>query len=84
VVVGYKLDGKMLEVGQVPPPWRVSEVEPIMEEWEGFEENIFGISNYADLPKNAQAFIQKIESMTGVKLLLIGTGPERDAIVVNN
>ena len=82
VVVGYKLDGVMLEPGQVPPPWKVSEVDPIMEEWEGFEENIYGISNFDELPANEKNFIQKIEQLVGVAITFIGTGPERDSIVV--
>ena len=84
VVVGYKLDGAIMEPGQVPPPWRVSEVEPVLETWEGFEENIYGISEFDKLPKNAQAFIKKIETLVGVPVTFIGTGPERDSIVVNS
>ncbi len=84
VVVGYKLDGNVMEKGQVPPPWRISEIEPIMEIWDGFTENIYGISNFADLPQNAQNFIQKIESLINVPIMFIGTGPERDAIIVRN
>ncbi len=83
VVVGYKLDNIMLEQGQVPPPWRVSEVEPVREVWEGFEENIYGISNFGDLPDRAKNFIKKIEKLVGVPVTFIGTGPERDSIVVN-
>ena len=84
VVVGYKLDGKPLEPGQVPPPWRVGDVEPVMENWQGFEENIFGMSDFNELPVTAQNFIKKIETLVGVKILLIGTGPARDAIIVNS
>ncbi len=84
VVVGYKLDGTMLEPGQVPPPWRVGDVEPIMEEWEGFEENIYGISDFKALPANAKNFIQKIEQLAGVPVTFIGTGPERDSIIVKS
>lgn len=84
VVVGYKLDGAMLKKGQVPPPWRINDIEVVMEEWKGFEENICGISQWNDLPKNAQQFIKKIEKLVGVPLLLIGTGPERNAVVVNS
>lgn len=83
VVVGYKLDGKLMEQGQAPPPWRVADVEPVMEPWEGFEENIYGISNFDELPANARSFIKKIEILVGVPILLIGTGPERDSIVVH-
>ncbi len=82
VVVGYKLDGEIMETGQVPPPWRISEIEPVIEIWQGFQENIYGISNFADLPTNAQNFIHKIESLVGVPIMFIGTGPERDAIIV--
>lgn len=82
VVVGYKLDGKLMEKGQVPPPWRINELEPMMETWEGFTENIYGISEFDNLPANAQNFIAKIEQLVGIPILLIGTGPQRDAMVV--
>ena len=79
----FRSDGAMLEAGQVPPPWRVGDAEPVMEAWEGFEENIYGISDFKDLPANAKNFIQKIEQLAGVPITFIGTGPERDSIVIN-
>jgi adenylosuccinate synthase len=35
-----------------------------------------GVSKYAKLPEEAKKFIENIEGETGLKVTLIGTGPE--------
>lgn len=82
VVVGYKYEGGMLPPGKIPPPWKFDKIETVIETWEGFKEDIGGINNQADLPKTAQKFLAELEKHLKVPILLVGTGPERDAIVV--
>lgn len=82
VVVGYKLDGKILELGQLPAPWDMEKIEPVFEQWEGFEQDISGISDAEKLPQKAKNFILKIEKHLNTPILLVGTGPGREAIVV--
>ena len=84
VVVGYKLDGKILEDGELPPPWQLEKIEPVFETWEGFSEDISGISDGTKLPKAAENFISKLEKHLGIPVLLVGTGPGREAIVLRD
>jgi adenylosuccinate synthase len=82
VVVGYKLFGKLLAKGQLPPPWDMDKVVPVFENWPGWSENIYGSDSESGLPKSAKAFLQRLEKHIGVQILLVGTGPGREDIVV--
>ena len=82
VVVGYKHKGEILPPGKIPTSWQMSEVEVIKEDWPCFEENIFGINDESKLPESAREFLSRLEKMLSVKILLVGTGPGREAMVV--
>jgi adenylosuccinate synthase len=82
VVTGYKYKGEILPAGKIPAPWQLAEVEAVKEDWEGFTEDISGINEEKNLPKSAKDFLQKLESRLGVPILLVGTGPGREAMVV--
>ncbi len=82
VVVGYRLKGKLLDPGQLPPPWDMDKVKPVFEQWPGWSENIFGINRTSNLPKSARDFLKRLEKYLQTPILLVGTGPERNAIIV--
>lgn len=62
-------------------PINLDEVTPIYEELEGWE-SISGIKNYDDLPQNAKRYIQRIEELTGVRVSIISTSPERSDTII--
>ena len=82
VVVGYSLNGKLLAPGQLPPPWDMDKVEPVFEQWPGWKENIYGIDRASELPKSATAFLARLEKHLKTPILLVGTGPGREDIIV--
>lgn len=82
VVVGYKLNGKTLRPGEMPSPAGLGKVEPIMEEWPCWEENIYGMDDFEKLPQSAKDFLARLEKAIGIPILLAGTGAERDAVVM--
>jgi adenylosuccinate synthase len=82
VVVGYKLNGKLLAPGQLPPPWEMGKVKPVFEQWPGWEENIYGVNRGVDLPQPAKSFLSRLEKYLRVPILLVGTGPGREDVVV--
>jgi adenylosuccinate synthase len=41
-----------------------------------------GATIYADLPKNAQDYLARIEELAGVPLDIISTGPDREQTIV--
>ncbi len=84
VVVGYKLKGKLLRPGQMPPPWELADVKPVFEQWPGWPQNIGGIDQEPNLPKAARNFLSRLEKRLKTPILLVGTGPARNAIVVRS
>ena len=41
-----------------------------------------GVTDYAELPDNAKAYIKRLEELVGVKITIISTGAERDETIV--
>ncbi|MBI5037171.1 MAG: adenylosuccinate synthetase [Candidatus Kerfeldbacteria bacterium] len=82
VVIGYLLDDKQLSPGMMPDTDSLSRIRPVYEFWEGWDQDITGITDWNKLPAAAKRYIWKLEKRLGVPILLIGTGPERDAIII--
>ena len=82
ICVGYKMpDGKIVDV----PPMAAAGYElvtPVYESMPGWTENSFNVTKFDELPTNAKAYIKRLEELTGVKMALISTGPERDATMI--
>tara|TARA_B100000965_G_scaffold165020_1_gene137323 strand:+ start:1125 stop:2330 length:1206 start_codon:yes stop_codon:yes gene_type:complete len=58
---------------------------PVYEELPGWRTSTVGMTQYSDLPIQAQQYIDKIEELIKTPIVLISTGPERDqTIVLNN
>ena len=45
-------------------------------------ESTVGVKRHDELPKAARAYLARIESLTGVPIDLISTGPDRDETIV--
>ena len=56
--------------------------EPVYESMAGWTEDIIGLANYEDLPEAARAYIEYIEKAGGVPVKIIGTGPEREQVII--
>ena len=80
----YQLDGKRLEL----PPLDLKELsrsEPVYEELPGWDESTVGITQFAQLPTNAQKYLLRIAELSGVPIDMISTGPDRkDAIILQH
>ncbi len=67
------------------PPQAAEDYEdlvPIYEDMPGWSESTENCTALADLPDNALAYVRRIEGLLGVPIVLISTGPERDAMFV--
>lgn len=73
----YKYKGEIIEYF----PTDLENAAPVYEEIEGWD-SVKGIASFEDLPKNAQKYIERIEAITGVKVGLISTSPERKDTIV--
>jgi adenylosuccinate synthase len=56
--------------------------DAIIEEMPGWQETTAGVTDYEKLPANAKAYINRLEELTGVKIAILSTGPDRDETIV--
>lgn len=61
---------------------RLAQAAPIIEKLPGWKEDLRSVRSFEDLPPNARAFVQRIESMVGVPVSIIGVGPDRSQTLV--
>ena len=59
-----------------------AQCEPVLEEMPGWSESTAGITDYARLPANAKAYIERIEKLVGVPVDILSTGPDRNETIV--
>ena len=48
----------------------------------GWQESTVGMTNFSDLPENAQKYVSFIEEQTGIPAAFIGTGPDREQMII--
>ena len=81
ICTAYRLDGKILE----NPPLlmdRFQDCEPVYETVAGWTAPTAGVTSYGALPKEAKAYLQRLEQLAGVPIDIISTGPARDAVIM--
>ena len=54
---------------------------PIYEEMPGWNEDISQVHRFEDLPQTTQAYVRRLEELSGCRISAIGTGPQRDHII---
>lgn len=73
----YEHNGKLIDY----MPANLDEVTPVYEELEGWD-SISGIKSYDELPQNAKKYIERIEELTGVRVSIVSTSPERSDTIL--
>ncbi len=82
--VGYRLGSNTLDELPVDPV-EVEMATPIYEELDGFVGDSTHLREYDALPKQAQKYVRRIESLIGVDVSLISVGPGRaETILMKN
>lgn len=80
VCVAYNCDGERYD--SVPEfQSRFLHTKPIYETLPGWNCDITGIRRFEDLPKQAQAYIDFLEKLAGVRISIITVGPEREQTI---
>jgi adenylosuccinate synthase len=81
ICVGYRIGRETVS----EPPLFVdayAEVEPVYEELPGWKQSTAGITDLAALPVNARRYLERIETLAGVPIDMISTGPDRERTIV--
>ena len=83
ICVAYDIDGKRVE--SLPDSLKdFTNAKPIYEELPGWCEDITGCRKFEDLPANAQAYVKRIEEISGVKVSIVAVGPDRDQTIMRS
>ena len=59
-------------------------ISPVYKTMPGWQSSTFGITEWSDLPENAQNYINYIEEVIETKISIISTGPERSQTIDRN
>ena len=83
ICTAYEVDGQILQT--MPASASVlNRCRPIYEELPGWEGPTTEVRNFDDLPRQAQAFVRRVETLLECPVDLISVGPSREqAIIVN-
>jgi adenylosuccinate synthase len=80
VCVAYDVNGKRYD--EIPMTQTdFHHAQPVYEYLDGWWEDISQAREFADLPKNAQAYVRAVEDRIGAPVSAVGVGPRRDQTV---
>jgi adenylosuccinate synthase len=84
ICTGYRLDGQTID--HLPASQGAqARVEPIYEDFDGWEGTTAGARSWAQLPAQAIKYVRRIEELIGAPVALLSTSPERnDTILVHH
>lgn len=76
ICVAYELDGERVEIAPNTPE-AFTRCQPIYETIDGWHEPTEAVTNYADLPEKAKAYLRRIEALLDIDVDIVSTGPDR-------
>jgi len=81
VCVGYEIDGG---VTTTPPVLceNIGQARAVYEDLPGWKQSTAGITRYEDLPANARHYLERLQSLVGVPITMISTGPDRGHTII--
>lgn len=84
VCTAYKYKGEVIK--DFPTDGgTLAKCEPVYEELDGWNSKTQGITSFDKLPKKAQAYLKRMEELSGVKVEIVSVGANRrDAIIMDN
>ncbi|GAB3912360.1 adenylosuccinate synthase [Kibdelosporangium lantanae] len=83
ICVAYEVDGRRVD----DMPMTQTDVHhaiPVYEEMPGWFEDLSGCREFAELPANARAYVERLEELSGARVSAIGVGPGRDQTIVRH
>jgi adenylosuccinate synthase len=81
VCVGYNIGGEFSDLLPAGAD-DTARCEPVYEELPGWSESTVGVKRLEDLPRDARAYLDRIEAICGVSVDMISTGPDRLQTIV--
>ena len=81
VCVGYEIDGTVIST---PPLFSAhfGACRAVYEELPGWQQSSAGITRYEELPVNARRYLDRLQSLVGVPIDIVSTGPDREQTIM--
>ena len=79
--VGYKIDGTEYDILPIGAE-AVERCEPIYEALPGWQSSTVGVTEFDRLPKLAQSYLRRLETLCEKPIAMISTGPDRKETIV--
>jgi adenylosuccinate synthase len=79
----YRLDGQTVDDWSLDAD-DLARAEPVYETFAGWDDDLHAVRHMADLPPNARAYLDALETLAGVPIALVSVGPERTQTIVRS
>ncbi len=79
--VGYRRNGEVLSVMPSGAD-AVAECEPVYEDFPGWSESTFGVTDWNALPESARRYLTRLSEVAGAPIALVSTGPDREQTIL--
>ena len=83
VCTAYQVQGQ--EITEFPASVDVvARCQPVYEELEGWQEDISGAQEIAQLPATAQRYLKRLEELTQIPIHIVSVGAQRDQTIIHH
>lgn len=79
--VGYQQNGQKVDTLPLSAD-EFTGCVPVYETLPGWQSSTLGVTEFAELPENAQRYIDRIAELTGVPIDIVSTGPDRCETII--
>lgn len=76
----YKYDGELHD--EVPYDMDGTQTDVEIENIDGWQQSLEGITDYEKLPSTAQSYLATLENKLGTKVTMVSTGPKRSELII--
>lgn len=81
VCVGYSLRGEDIDILPLDAD-DIVDCVPKFETFPGWTESTFGLTAWDQLPANARAYLERVQSLIGAPIDMVSTGPDREHTIL--
>ncbi len=81
MAVGYRLGGRMLDILPLDAD-DIAACEPVYETFPGWTETTAGITQWDRLPRQARAYLERVQATIGAPIDMVSTGPDREHTIL--
>jgi adenylosuccinate synthase len=81
VCVGYTLRGEDIDILPLDAD-DIAACIPKFEIFPGWTESTFGLTSWDQLPANARAYLERVQSLIGAPIDMVSTGPDREHTIL--